>query len=99
MRYIAQKNGVLKIVGDSQTSIPNDEKNKDWIEYLDWVKSGNSAETQEEKFISYTDKRRTLYNQRGATIENLVIAMFEKDAAEIERLQAIRQQVKQEIRK
>lgn len=56
-------------------------------------------EAQNEARQDYATRRRKLYERRGATIEALVIAMFEKDAAEIERLQTIRQQVKQEIRK
>lgn len=56
-------------------------------------------EAQNESRKPYDVKRKTEYDKRGATIDALVIAMFEKDAAEIERLQKIRQQVKQDIRK
>lgn len=43
--------------------------------------------------------RRMEYNKRGATIEALVIAMFENDVTEIQRLQAIRESVKLDIPK
>lgn len=58
------------------------------------------AETARQIEASYAKPdRQQEYNARGATIEALVIAMFENDAAEIQRLQAIREQVKQEIPK
>lgn len=56
-------------------------------------------EAQNEARQDYATKRRKLYEKRGATMDALVIAMFEKDAAEIERLGNIRQQVKLEIPK
>lgn len=56
-------------------------------------------EAQNEARKPYDVKRKSEYDKRGATIDALVIAMFEKDAAEIERLQKIRQAVKSEIRK
>jgi len=43
--------------------------------------------------------RRIEYNTRGATIEALTIAIFEQDQDEIDRLQAIRAQVKLDIPK
>ena len=48
---------------------------------------------------SYKEDRRNLYNQRGATIQNLTVALWEKDQAEIDRIEKIRQQVKKEIPK
>jgi len=47
----------------------------------------------------YAQLRREEYNRRGVTIEALVVAMFEKNAAEIQRLEALRAQVKQDFPK
>ena len=58
-----------------------------------------ATEKQAQEIINSYEKpdRRTEYNLRGATIEALVIALFEQDQVEIQRLQEIRQQVKQAI--
>lgn len=44
-------------------------------------------------------ERESEYNRRGATIKALVVALFEQDALEIQRLQEIRAAVKREIPK
>ncbi len=49
--------------------------------------------------IAYIDERKKEFNARGATIENLVIAMWENDQDEIDCLEAIRQSVKTDIPK
>lgn len=78
--------------GDMAIDVPDDFRGEPYS--LRW----NGAEFEPyEKPVPYAERRRNAYNGRGATIEALVIALFEKDAAEIARLEAIRQQVKQEI--
>lgn len=54
---------------------------------------------QNESTQDYATKRRKLYEKRGATIDNLIIALFENNTSEIDRLKKIRSQVKQEIPK
>lgn len=36
--------GLWKVVGDKQLSIPTNSKNRDYIEYLEWVESGGVTE-------------------------------------------------------
>lgn len=56
-------------------------------------------EAQNEARQDYAARRRKLYDQRGATIDSLIIALFENNTSEIDRLKKIRSQVKQEIPK
>jgi hypothetical protein len=51
------------------------------------------------KYTNYAEERRKKYEQMGATIDALVIAMFENDQTEIDRLKAIRNEVKTAIPK
>lgn len=88
----------------SGISIPDKADANTWrIDFADGVTEEEQKRAYEIlktlKYTNYAEERRKKYDKMGATIEALVIAMFEKDAAEIERLQTIRQQVKQEIRK
>lgn len=85
------RDNVIKMRGYSENDVE--------FTILDDAEVARRIEAQNEARQDYATKRKKLYEKRGATIDALVIAMFEKDAAEIERLQAIRQQVKQEIRK
>jgi hypothetical protein len=94
--YRLSKYGVIRL--SDGACIPNDPKNRDYAEYSEWINAGNIPDPINEKTDYRLDRRRK-YDEYGATIDALVIAMFEKDSEEIERLQKIRQAVKQEIRK
>jgi len=40
--YILSESGVIR--ASDNASIPNDERNRDWCEYLEWVDAGNTAD-------------------------------------------------------
>lgn len=49
MKYRLQKSGVLKIEGTQISGIPEDPMNRDWNEYLLWLKKGNRPEPMDEE--------------------------------------------------
>jgi len=38
--YILSQSGVIR--GSDNASIPDDDRNRDWREYLEWVDAGNT---------------------------------------------------------
>lgn len=81
--------------------IPVDLRNADYREYLDWLSKGNTAEVKAAVDASADELRKQEYNKRGVTIEKMIVALWEFQvegrSQAIDELQAIREQVKEDI--
>lgn len=85
-------------------SIPMDNGNQDYVEYLRWFSEGNLPDVVNlDALATLDDKRQAEYAKQGATTQALVVALWEQvveDRPEsAAALQAIREQVKLDIPK
>lgn len=82
------------VVGDIGIDVP-DEFN---LMPGEWRWSGKEF-VPYEKPIPYEERRRVEYEKRGLSIERLVVALIENDAAELQTIRTLRAEVKQAIPK
>lgn len=89
------------IIREDGVQIPADLRNADYREYLDWLSKGNTAEVEVAVDASADELRKQEYNKRGVTIEKMIVALWEFQvegrSQAIDELQAIREQVKEDI--
>ena len=96
--------GSLQCVNTTNMSIPPDPNNMDYARYLEWKKQGGVPTIKDvTHYPDLAERRQAEYDKRGATIDALTVALWEKNVEgrpeDADRIQVIREQVKLDIPK
>lgn len=101
MYKLTNENTIIRI--SDNAFIPMDERNTDYVDYLKWAETNTPTPADPEPEPTVQELREEEYNKRGATIDALTVALWEKvvegRSSTADGLQVIRESVKEEYPK